>query len=135
MSDRDGGVPFNRLTPFLWLADSGVRKDYAFHCPGCGHLHSYTVGGYLPGEIEALKERNGGKLPDQMPPRWTFNGNLERPTFTASLLINKDHPKSRCHLFVTDGQIVYQQDCHHDLRGKTVAMVDIDTLQVRQVHT
>jgi hypothetical protein len=57
---------------------------------------------------------------------WQFNGDLEKPTFTPSLLCNKDDPASRCHLFVTGGEIHYCGDSWHELRGKTVAMVELD---------
>jgi hypothetical protein len=78
----------------------GVQSVYMFHCPGCGRGHGYHV------------------------PHWDFNGDLEKPTFTPSLLCDKDNPKKICHLFVTDGKIIYQQDCHHQLAGKTVDMLD-----------
>lgn len=82
--------------------------EWAFHCPGCGYGHSFRVTG------------------DNTRPQWTWNGSLDRPTFHPSLLINRDHRPSRCHLFVTDGKIKYQPDCHHALAGKTVDMVDWD---------
>lgn len=75
---------------------------YAFECPGCGYGHPFDV------------------------PRWTWNGSLSCPTFTPSLLCNKDDPKSRCHCVVTDGKIQFLDDCWHELRGKTVEMEDWD---------
>lgn len=51
---------------------------------------------------------------------------MEKPTFTPSLLINKDDPKTICHLFVTDGKILYRADCHHELASTTVDMLDWD---------
>jgi Family of unknown function (DUF6527) len=47
----------------------GVQSVYMFHCPGCGRGHGYHV------------------------PHWDFNGDLEKPTFTPSLLCDKDNPK------------------------------------------
>jgi hypothetical protein len=52
--------------------------------------------------------------------RWTWNGSFDKPTFAPSLLCNKDYPESRCHSYVTDGRIIFQQDCWHELRGQTV---------------
>ena len=77
-------------------------KVYAFHCPGCGYGHMYEV------------------------PRWAWNGSFDKPTFTPSLLVNKDYPQSRCHLHMTDGKIMFLGDCHHALKNTTVDMVDWD---------
>lgn len=76
-----------------------------FHCPGCGYSH--------PFEIEAP----GGA-------GWTWNGSMDRPTFTPSLLCNGGSPDQRCHSFVTDGQIQFLSDCHHALAGQTVEIPD-----------
>ena len=51
---------------------------------------------------------------------WTFNGSIESPTFSPSLLCNQDDPGSRCHSFVKDGKIQFLNDCWHELRGQTV---------------
>lgn len=42
-------------------------------CPACKHVHCFTVEG--PGW-----RKDGG-------PRWTFDGNLERPTFSPSMRV------------------------------------------------
>ena len=75
---------------------------YAFHCPGCKYGHMFEV------------------------PRWNWNGSLDKPTFTPSLLVNKDFPESRCHSHVADGKIQFLNDCHHELRGQTVEIPDWD---------
>lgn len=77
-----------------------------FHCPGCGCTHGFTVNSGIPG-------RN-----------WTWNGSMDKPTFTPSLLCNKEYPASRCHSFVTDGRIQYLTDCFHKLAGQTVEIPD-----------
>jgi len=91
-----------------YLGDSnrGSRggKLMMFHCPGCGNSHAF--------EIEC-PERG-----------WTWNGSMDRPTFTPSLLCNPDLPEHRCHSFVTDGKIQFLSDCHHDLKGQTVDIPD-----------
>lgn len=81
---------------------AGVTVCYMFFCPGCDHYHSFDVA------------------------RWTFNGDVERPTFSPSLLCMYDSDELRCHLFVTDGSIQYCSDSKHHLSGQTVAMEDID---------
>lgn len=105
----------------------------AFRCPGCGDVHSIPVG-----------EGPG--------PRWGFNGDYERPTFTPSVLVRSGHFTERhqpgsdcwctycaddkadglppgfscylCHSFVTDGQIQFLGDCSHALAGQTVPLPD-----------
>lgn len=88
-------------------------KQYWFHCPGCGNDHAFTCGERGPGEPERS-------------PRWNFNGSFDKPTFTPSLLCNKDYPDSRCHSFVTDGKIQFLQDCWHSLKGQTVELPEWD---------
>ncbi|BBK03729.1 hypothetical protein [Enterobacter phage EspM4VN] len=56
---------------------------------------------------------------------WSWNNNVDFPTFTPSLLVNVSDPASRCHLFLTDGKIQFLGDCFHDLKNQTVDMVDI----------
>jgi hypothetical protein len=80
--------------------------DWAFQCPGCGYLHSFRV-----------SEEQGR-------PQWTWNGSLDQPTFAPSLLVNRHYPQGRCHLFLENGQIKFQNDCHHSLAGKTVECPD-----------
>jgi len=94
---------------------------YLIFCPGCKQCHRFDA-------------------------RWTFNGNLEKPTFRASMLVrsghylgtvsgscwctyNEDHPNDPspftcnvCHSFVTDGMIQFLGDSTHELAGKTVPL-------------
>lgn len=69
-------------------------------------------------------------------PRWGWNGDAEKPTFTPSVLVNwpanpdaceslKEWRTERvCHSFVTDGRIQYLGDCTHSLAGQTVDLAD-----------
>jgi len=95
----------NRVSPKT--SDDGTIVGYVFHCPGCEHGHIYYTSG---------------------PVTWFFNGDLERPTFTPSLLNTcENHPdpkQRRCHLHVTNGEIVFCTDCSHAYAGKTVPMPD-----------
>jgi hypothetical protein len=79
----------------------GSHYSWFIECPGCGQLHSFDT-------------------------RWTFNGDLEKPTFRASMLVisgNETGP-TRCHSFVTDGKIAFCPDSTHELSGKTVDLPD-----------
>jgi len=104
-----------------------VSNGLAFWCPGCDRMHMVRIG-----------EGPG--------PRWTYNGDAERPTFSPSILVKgrqmtaKGHADFRewlasgraytppefesvdliCHSFVCDGQIQFLGDCTHALAGQTV---------------
>lgn len=103
----------------------------AFYCPGCKDTHTIRIG-------------------DGAGPRWAFNGNTDRPTFTPSVLVrsghhvpghdsescwckyNAEHPDDPapfacgiCHSFVIDGQIQFLGDCTHELAGQTVPLPDL----------
>lgn len=84
-----------------------------FWCPGCNEGHAISTD------------------------RWGFNGDLDRPTFTPSVLVqgvqwaaDSGFRKSThdvapgeptvCHSFVTDGRIQFLADCTHELAGQTV---------------
>lgn len=97
-------------------------KYVVFHCPGCDTLHNPCVSaGTLYG--------NG--------PVWGYNGSLDMPTFTPSLLYwlepraDADDEERRyiatrrCHSFVTDGRIQFLGDCGHKLAGQTVDLPEI----------
>lgn len=93
----------------------GVRFD----CPGCKSPHVVPT--------------------PPSPNAWGFNGSLERPTLTPSILLRTkdwdewDDAANRprnvrdvvCHSFVTDGRIQFLGDCTHALAGQTVDLPDI----------
>lgn len=99
---------------------------YEFMCPGCNYHHPYRTKAY-----EGEKHWSGKA--ETPVPVWQFNGDLEKPSFTPSLLIHGHVPKGktksegRCHLYVTDGKINYCGDCDHALAGKTVPMVELES--------
>ena len=116
-----------------WLPWRGVLRPnedpqhLGFWCPACEQLHVYDE-------------------------RWRFDGNWDKPSFAPSLRTSCGHyvpntprmPDGRCgwcvraeehgrpsicrmcHLFVTEGKIIFCPDCSHDLRGQTVEMVARD---------
>ncbi len=78
-----------------------VKKvQYWFYCQGCGWIHAIN------------------------PDIHTFNGDYDKPTFTPSLLQDRD-PAKICHSYITDGKIQYLSDCFHDLRGSTIELPEI----------
>jgi hypothetical protein len=99
-------------------------ERYLFHCPGCECGHFYDVS------------------TDGNHPSWQFNGDMDRPTFTPSLLVRSGPPARDCyedgtakpgvtidcvcHLFLTDGVIHYLGDCTHRLAGQSVPLPEIE---------
>ncbi len=66
-------------------------------------------------------------------PAWTFNGDIENPTFGPSIRIyqpagtygeNEEFvpEKTLCHYFIVAGQIQYLTDCDHQLAGVTTEL-------------
>lgn len=92
----------------------GKHRGWVIFCPACGHGHQFDD-------------------------RWTFNGDMEKPTFRASMLSRWRGPvldpgknygtgpdvDHVCHSFVTDGRIEFLGDCTHELRGQTVDLLDL----------
>jgi hypothetical protein len=115
-----------------WVGKDITGKDitgWIFYCPGCQEHH----------EIDS---------------RWTFDGNMEQPTFTPSLKCGPywrmppgwsyDKAKAEgkaendpvtgrlpgavnwtCHLFIRGGKIEFLGDCTHELKGQTVELPDL----------
>lgn len=88
------------------------RTTFVFWCPGCEDVHPYRV---------ALSVGEGPEFPV-----WDFNGDLESPTFSPSLLVNGQGRGKRCHLFLTKGELQFLADCQHPLAGKTVPCPEWD---------
>jgi hypothetical protein len=95
-----------------------------FWCPGCDSAHGVRIGA---GEG----------------PRWLWNGDVEKPTFSPSLLVRYEHwvpphihgqaaPEKQtkvtevCHSFIKDGRIQFLSDCTHAFAGQTVDIPDFD---------
>ena len=83
----------------------------AFFCPGCQNVHQ--VNSHPTG------------------PRWSFNGDPDRPTFSPSILVTYEggDGSTRCHSFVRDGQIQFLADSTHALAGQEVDLPDWPYLQ------
>jgi hypothetical protein len=99
------------------VEDLGKIVGYLVGCPaccadkrGCAHMFSVRMGDGSPG--------------------WDFNGDLENPTFSPSMLARSDYGEERmphvCHSFVRDGRIQYLSDCTHSMAGQTVDLPDLE---------
>lgn len=107
---------------------SAVPRDDRLYlwCPGCNELHYVYFG----------------------PDGWTWDGDLERPTISPSILMRgryweppvtpenldewkrepwEQHPVDRvCHSFVRAGVWEFLSDCTHSLAGQCVPMTDVE---------
>jgi Family of unknown function (DUF6527) len=92
----------------IYTRSSGGRF-IAVMCPGCGYEHAFTV-----------------DMPDGNGNQWDYNGDKEKPTFSPSMLVFKDRPAARCHSIVEQGQIKFQMDCFHELKGQTHELPQIE---------
>lgn len=118
--------------------ESEDSPNYVFWCPGCKCGH---------GVWTDHPNKGSGAT-------WSFNGNMEKPTFTPSLKIDsaktppadpatgdfKKGPDGKyligsdgrpegcldqcCHSVITDGVIHFCADCTHELVGQSVPMED-----------
>lgn len=83
------------------------KKHLIYTCPGCKHSHRVTI---------------------NQPDSWKWNGDLEKPTITPSVLVNanRSNPEAHtCHHYVIDGKIQYLGDCTHELAVRIVDMEDV----------
>jgi len=105
-------------------ATRGSGGFLLFWCPGCDEAHGIPVDGSRG---------------------WKWNGSLDLPTVTPSILVRGTKPitdeeadrimggekiepvPTRCHSFVTDGRIQFLDDCTHTLAKTTVDIPDWDT--------
>jgi hypothetical protein len=97
--------------------------SYMFFCPGCGHYHGIRTAE----DVVILKAdpnldiKDRKWLEEHNWPAWTFNGDMDKPTVSPSILIEHDG-KTICHSFVKNGQIQFLQDCDHKMKGQTVEL-------------
>jgi hypothetical protein len=118
-------------------SEDSPTTGYMIRCPACGNGHLFNT---APGDNGV-----GGKKPV-----WDFNGDLDAPTFSPSMLCQTTrftakgradyeawyaagHPKRDepfeseplvCHSYVRNGQIEFLGDCTHEMAGKTVPLED-----------
>ena len=98
-----------KLRPYIAHGDAD-RKVLGYHhwCPACNGPHGIATG----------QPNSSGAI-------WSFNGNLERPTFTPSVRFfttESGVEHTLCHYFITDGSIVFCGDNPHALNGQTVPL-------------
>jgi len=91
-----------------------LGPTHAHWCPACKELHGFWV--------DKPNPDNGA--------RWTFDGNLDVPTFNPSMNIRaefapEDGGPFVCHYFLKNGVIQYLNDCTHEMAGKEIPLPDL----------
>ena len=84
------------------------QESVWFFCVPCDTHHRFII------------KRGSESGPNS--PVWGWDHNLEKPTFTPSLLVTyhyKEEPR-RCHLYLRKGIVEYLPDCTHSHAGKKV---------------
>lgn len=101
------------MSRFAPVPSDNTSNALTFWCPGCDGAHSVQHGAGTG-------------------PRWGWNGDVDKPTLTPSILVTmpgnpnageqfKEWRTTRvCHSYVTDGRIQFLTDCTHELAGQTV---------------
>lgn len=61
---------------------------------------------------------------------WSWNGDVEKPTFRPSILTKVNYTDSQrgdfcCHSFVNDGMVQFLADCSHDYAGTIKELLDV----------
>lgn len=87
--------------------DAGV---YIHWCPGCGMAHIAVT--------DQATTWTG--IPTD---RWSFDGNMEAPTFAPSFNIDLGNGQ-RCHYNINAGFMTFHADSTHKLAGSVVILPD-----------
>lgn len=109
-----------------WTNPENGEEGLTYWCQGCKDWHMIRTKGATA---------------------WGWNGHVDRPTFTPSVLVTtghyvngrspgncycdfaERHPEAakgcrwkcqRCHTFITDGRVQFLGDCTHELAGQTL---------------
>lgn len=89
-----------------------------FVCPGCKEFGGSGIH-MLPVNTTATK------------PAWTWDGNLEKPTLSPSILSAKGTDQ-QCHSYLKNGMFKFLGDCKHSLAGQEVEMPDLPDWLVKE---
>lgn len=92
--------------------DESTYSALMFTCPGCAEMHGNDGIHILPVNTTLVQ------------PSWDWDGDLEFPTISPSILTGKGGPQ-RCHSFLRNGNFQFLSDSTHSLAGRTVEMPDL----------
>lgn len=109
--------------------DNVVCSSLLFVCPGC------VAGG--PDGYDGIHSLPVNAPPKLDRPSWDWDGNLEAPTLSPSILTNgtRGDPTRlrddgspvfpRCHSYLRAGIFEFLKDCEHPLVGQKVPILDL----------
>ena len=109
-------MALERISDFLCRQDPDYYEleggEPTHFCPACKSLHTFNVN----------KQRPNGA-------RWSWDGNIDKPTFTPSMNIRLGPLLGGkmliCHYTLIKGVIKYMNDCTHKMRGQIVDLPPI----------
>lgn len=116
----------------------GITRDgreyqaLVFWCPGCEYTMPDVEG--VHGGAHMLPV--SGDVGEQ--PRWDFDGNLDAPTLSPSILSRIPRrqdgtlPPLVCHSFMRAGQLEFLGDCTHQYAGQTVPLPPLPDWLVKE---
>lgn len=109
--------------------DHGNHYDaLMFVCPGCEMPYTLPDGTeHTPSGLHMVAVNSLNKTP-----QWTWDGNLELPTLSPSILTHthpyeNGMPMGRCHSYLKAGVFEFLSDCTHALSGQFVPIPDLPT--------
>ena len=122
-------MPMELLSPKLCKTHHSARYNFGGHlahwCPACNELHEFAA-----------------ERPFHNGARWSFDGNVNAPTFQPSMNIRVGpFPEGSkragqiavCHYFLHSGRLQYLGDCTHKLSGQTVDLPDLPESVLEQI--
>ena len=113
----------SRLLRQVLYGDDHELVGHTVDCPGCATFgfkyfpatHTFYIRPFGNGENAV----------------WQFDGNIEYPTFSPSLIgsshhwVNEEWVPWTCHFFLENGIFKFLNDCTHKLAGQHVAMREV----------
>lgn len=84
-----------------------------FVCPGCVEMYEGSTG------LHMLPVNSSTKTPS-----WVFDGNLEAPTLSPSILTTYSENR-KCHSYLRAGVFEYLSDCTHQYVNQLVPIPDL----------
>lgn len=101
------------------IDDHGVHyQALMFVCPGCQTPYLLPDGTeHTPSGLHMLPVNSPQKTPS-----WEWDGNLESPTLSPSILTRG---VGVCHSFLRAGVLEFLSDCTHQLAGQSVPLPDL----------
>jgi hypothetical protein len=119
----------NPVATIRHISEGDMHYDgLMFWCPGCERVDE---DGERHRGLHMLPVNSAVKTP-----QWTWNGSLDKPTLSPSILTKGDWrgEESVCHSFMVDGQMQFLGDCTHPLAGQTVPLPPLPDWAIKEAN-